>query len=331
MADLYNTDVKRGRLPSAGTGWVYNSTQYRIYHITPSVKPDSRAKWDRVGHSIMQSINPDYISIRSFTGEIGMVVGSNRWDAQSLKETMERECFQASAGDVTYTVEDSTGIWGDGTIAEEWDSITTPLVDVNFSYWRDSDLLYVNGTDYFLASIRTQATRTGETEDDWADTVEDKALIAAASLATNYNLGNFFDGTGRYNEFPLDLAITNGGNLRLYQFDIDEIDSSDWNEATGEASEGGDYEGTGRNLYDYGDYMDQFLGTINPLMYCFSQDHEDDDVDNRLYMFAENDKFGAGTGFAFSELIFGIGGDLGTGTNDAGMVVVAPYFIDKTQ
>ena len=66
------------------------------------------------------------------------------------------------------------------------------------------------------------------------------------------------------------------------------------------------------------------------MMYCFSRDHDDDNVDNRLYVFAENDKFGAGASFAFSELISGIGGDLGSGVNDAGLVVVPPYFIDKT-
>ena len=330
MANLYGTDVKDGRLPTAGAGWVYNSEQYRIYHITPSVKPDSRAKWDRVGHSIMRSINPDYISIRSFTGEIGMVVASTRWDATSLKAVMERECFQATAGDVTYTVEDGTGIWGDGTIAEEQFGITSPRVDENYTYWRNSSSTLDNdGADYFLDCIRTTATRPGETEADWIDSTEAE-LIAAASLATNFNLGNYFDGTDRYAEFPLDLAITNGGNLRLYHFDVDEIDPADFNELTGEALEGGDYEGTGRNIYDYGDFMDKFLGTINPMMYCFSRDHDDDNVDNRLYVFAENDKFGAGASFAFSELISGIGGDLGSGVNDAGLVVVPPYFIDKT-
>ena len=331
MANLYSS-LKTGSLPSAGTGWVYASDQYRIYHITPSVKPDSRAKWDRVGHSIMRSVNPDYISIRSYTGEIGMVVGSTRWDPVSLKEVMERECFQASAGDVTYTVEEGTGIWGDGSIDEEYFGITTPRVDENFTYWRnDTTMLANDGANYFLNDIRTTATRPSETEENWIDAeYGEKSLIEAASLATNYNLGNFFDGTGRYNEFPLDLAITNGSNLRLYHFDMDEIDPGDWNRSTGEALEGGDYEGTGRNLYNYGDYMDQFLGTVNPLMYCFSQDHEDDETDNRLYLFAENDKFGAGSGFALSEFISGIGGDLGTGINDAGMVVVSPYFIDKT-
>lgn len=330
MANLYNTIVKRGELPTAGAGWVYNSEQYRIYHITPSVKPDSRAKWDRVGHSIMRSVNPDYISIRSFTGEIGMVVGSTRWDAASLKQVLDRECFQAATGDVTYTVEDSTGIWGDGSIAEEYAGISTPRVDENYTYWRDnSTMLQNDGAAFYLESIRTTATRNSETEADWIDDF-DRELIKAASLATNFNLGNYFDGTGRYAEFPLDLAITNGSNLRLYHFDIDEIDSSDFSELTGEALVEGDYEGTGRNIYDYGDYMDQFLGTINPLAYCFSRDHADDNVDNRLYMFAENDKFGAGSGFALSELIFGIGGDLGSGTNDAGIIVVAPYFIKKT-
>lgn len=328
MADLYNTDLKRGELPTAGAGWVYNSEQYRIYHITPGNKPNSRAKWDRVGHSIMRSINPDYISIRSYTGEIGMVVGNSRWDAASLKAVLERECFHATPGDVAYTVEESTGIWGDGSITEEQFGIASPRVDENYTYWRNSNIMLLDGIDYYLDGIRTTANRPGETEADWIDSTEAE-LIAAASLATNYNLGNYFDGTGRYAEFPLDLAITNGGNLRLYHFDLDEIDTGDWNELTGEALAGGDYEGSDRNLYDYGDYMDKFLGTINPMMYCFSRDHADDNVDNRIYMFAENDKFGAGSGFALSELISGIGGDLGDGVNDAGMVVVAPYFIKK--
>lgn len=333
MSNFYNTDLKNGNLPTAGNGWVYASEQYKIYHITPSVKPDTRDKWDRVGHSIMNSVNPDYVCIRSYTGEISMVVGATRWDLDSLKQTLDRECFQSVAGDVTYTVEDSTGIWGDGTIDAEYSSISTPKVDENFTYWQNSTVLDNDDDVYYLSTIRTQATRTNNTEDDWIGD-SDQQLITAAGEATNFNLGNYFDGTGRHQEFPLDLSITNGSYLRLYHIDLDEVEQDDWNLVTGAAEESGVYDGTGRNLYDYGDYMSLILGTVNPLMYCFGRDHSDESVDNRLYFFTENDKLGAGSGFALSELLNLIGGDLeqdGTvGENDAGMVVVAPYFIKKT-
>mgnify|MGYP003666406584 CR=1 FL=1 len=65
MANLYSslTDTQ----PSPGAQWVYASDQYAIYEIVPSAVPNTRAKWDRVGHAIMNSINPDYVMIRCYT------------------------------------------------------------------------------------------------------------------------------------------------------------------------------------------------------------------------------------------------------------------------
>ena len=89
MADLYANLTDFTSQPSPGAQWVYASDQYAIYEITPSAVPNTRAKWDRVGHTIMNSINPDYVMIRSKDGVILMVVGNTRWDAASLKQTMD--------------------------------------------------------------------------------------------------------------------------------------------------------------------------------------------------------------------------------------------------
>jgi hypothetical protein len=341
MSNLYSA-LKPTDVQNPSQGWVYASAQYKIFTVVPSVAPDSRDKFDRVGHTMMISINPDWVCQRSLDGEILMVVGSTRWDAASIKQTMERECFQATAGDVTYTVAESTGYWdgNNNNITYTGDS-TELIVNENFTYWRDTDLLNDAGGTYYLTRTRTQANTPADTnipgDDDYWKSSDEAILIEAAARATNWNLGNYFDGTGRYNEFPLDLAITNGSNLRLYHFDLDEVDSGDWDRVTGAAEEDGEYEGSGLNLYDYGYYFDSVIRQLNPLCYVLSRDHDDvggDSTDNRLIAFIENDKFGADSEFAHAQFIGGIGGDLDqndiTPETDAGQVVVPIMFRQVT-
>jgi hypothetical protein len=339
MSDLYD-ELKPTDVPNPSQGWVYASAQYKIFTVVPSVAPDSRDKFDRVGHTMMISINPDWVCQRSLDGEILMVVGSTRWDAASIKQTMERECFQATAGDVTYTVAESTGYWGGGNDAITFDGSSDELiVNENFTYWRDTDLLQEDGDTYYLYYTRTNANTPADTnipgDDDYWRSAEESILIEAAARATNWNLGNYQ--SGNYNEFPLDLAITNGSNLRLYHFDLDEIDGGDWDLVTGAAETGGTYENSGLNLYDYGYYFDSVIRQLNPLCYVLNRDHDDvsgDSTDNRLFAFIENDKFGADSEFAHAQFIGGIGGDLeqdgNTPETDAGQVVVPIMFRQVT-
>lgn len=335
MASLYNS-LRPDDVPTPAQGWVYASEQYKIFTATPSVVPNSRAKFDRVGHMMMIAINPDWVAMHSNSGEIAMVVGSTRWDAASLKQTLEEQCFQATAGDVTYTVEASTGYWTNGNETITLDGTSAELIVSNtLTYWRDTDLLGESTGTYYLTSTRTNANTPGDTnvagDDDYWASSDEEILLAESVKTTNWNLGNYFSGI--YNEFPLDIAITNGSNLRLYHFDLDEIDTAEWNLITGEPIAAGQFDGTGRNLYDFGEYFDTVIRQLNPMMYVLTRDHDDltvDGVNNRLMVFAENDKFGSGAEYAHAQFIGGIGGDLEeddeTPETDAGQVVVPIMF-----
>lgn len=335
MSNLYNA-LKPTDVPTPAQGWVYASAQYRIFTATPSVVPNSRSKFDRVGHTMMTAINPDWVAMHSNSGEILMVVGSTRWDAASLKQTLEAQCFQAAAGDVTYTVAESTGYWGGNNNTITFGGSATELIVNNtFTYWRNTALVQEDSGTYYLDTTRTEAQTPGDTDtpgdgDYWVST-DEAILLTESAKTTNWNLGNYF--SGRYSEFPLDIAITNGSNLRLYHFDLDEIDESEWNLITGEPIAAGQFDGTGRNLYDFGEYFDTVIRQINPMMYVLARDHDDltvDGVNNRLMVFAENDKFGSGSEYAHAQFIGGIGGDLEeddeTPETDAGQVIVPIMF-----
>ena len=336
MANLYSSLTDSALQPSPGAQWVYASDQYAIYEIVPSSVPNTRAKWDRVGHTIMNGINPDYMMIRSKDGVILMVVGDTRWDAASLKQTMDRECFQAEDADVTYTVTAGTGYFGNRL--DQVTGITFQgnskglMVDENFSHWRNfaGSVMTNTGTDFYTGRSRTNA-EASDTEDNWDTFTGERELVTEASKATNYNLGNYF--TGRYNEFPLDLPITNGSNLRMYHIKISEILKGDGtgnttNLVTGATSQTG---AATSNIYDRDGYFNQVISAINPLMYTFMRSHDDiTNVHNRLIYFAEADKFAPGSAHGLMRLVQGAGGDFdGDGDpleHEAGMIVVPIAF-----
>ena len=332
MANLYSSLTESASQPNPSEQWVYASDQYAIYEIEPSVVPNTRAKWDRVGHTIMSSINPDYVMIRSNDGVILMVVGNTRWDAASLKQTMVLECFQAEAGDVTYSVTASTGYFGPGADAITYlGNSRKVLVNENFSHWRNfPDVMDNVDAAFFTFKSRTTAS-SGDTEADWDDIRGETDLAAEARNATNYNLGNYF--TGRYNEFPLDLPITNGGNLRMYHIDVDEITVGDGTANTTNINTGATTQ-TGAqtsNIYDRNGYFSHVIGAINPLMYTFMRNHATGDAQNRLIFFQEQDKFAPGGELGLlSTYNLGTGGDFDGDGDDletqAGMIVVPVAF-----
>ena len=335
MANLYSSLTDSGSQPSPGAQWVYASDQYAIYEIEPTVVPNTRAKWDRVGHTIMNSINPDYVMIRSNDGVILMVVGNTRWDAASLKQTMNRECFQAEDGDVSYAVNAGTGYFGDrvddATDLTYLGNSKKLIVDENFSHWRNfPDVIDNVGADFFMFRTRTSAN-AANTEDNWSNTgLGERDLVAEASKTTNYNLGNY--STGRYNEFPLDLPITSGSNLRLYHLDLNEITVGDGtdnntNLVTGATSQTG---AKTSNIYDRDGYFSQMVGHINPLMYTFMRSHDTGAAHNRLVYFAETDSYTPGGEYGLQRSVNGFGGDF-DGDGDAfepraGLMVVPIAF-----
>ena len=336
MANLYSSLTESASQPSPAEQWVYASDQYAIYEIVPSAVPDTRAKWDRVGHTIMNGINPDYVMMRSKDGVILMVVGNTRWDAASLKQTMDIECFQAAAADVTYTVTAGTGYFGprldDATgITYQGDSKKL-VIDENFSHWRNFPNVMDNvGAVYYVGRSRTSAN-ANNTEDNWFLTGAGEIdLVTEAAKATNYNLGNF--ATGRYNEFPLDLPITSGSNLRMYHLDLNEIITVDGGDGattiltTGATTQSG---AKTTNIYDRNGYFSQMIGAINPLMYTFMRFHDTGNAHNRLIYFAESDSYTPGGEHGLQRSVNGTGGDF-DGDGDAfepraGLIVVPVAF-----
>ena len=336
MANLYSSLTESASQPSPGAQWVYASDQYAIYEITPSAVPNTRAKWDRVGHTIMSSINPDYVMIRSNDGVILMVVGNTRWDAASLKQTMDRECFQAAAADVTYTVTAGTGYFGpradDATGITYLGNSKKLVIDENFSHWRNfPNIIENDGAVYYVGRSRTSANASN-TEDNWFLTGAGEIdLVTEAVKATNYNLGNF--ATGRYNEFPLDLPITNGGNLRMYHLDLNEIITVDPGDGVITILTTGATTQTGAqtsNVYDRDGYFSQMIAHMNPLMYTFMRSHDTGNAHNRLIYFAESDSYTPGGEHGLQRSVNGMGGDF-DGDGDAfepraGLIVVPVAF-----
>jgi hypothetical protein len=267
-----------------------------------------------------------------------MVVGNTRWDAASLKQTMNRECFQVEAADVTYGVYAGTGYFGDrvdnATDLTYLGNSRKLIVDENFSHWRNfPDVIDNVGADFYMFRTRTTAS-SGDFEDNWDTTRGERDLGTEASKATNYNLGDI--ATGRYNEFPLDLPITNGSNLRMYHMKISEILKGDGtgnttNLVTGETSQTG---AETSNIYDRNGYFSQVIGAINPLMYTFMRSHDDiTHAQNRLIFFAEADSFTPGGEHGLLRLVIGTGGNFDGDANalelQAGMIVVPIAFTAK--
>ena len=67
LESLRGQDKVFGQDKNPYNGWVYEG-EYRWYHVMPSVTPDSRAKFDRVGHKVMQQIAPAGMAMRSYNG-----------------------------------------------------------------------------------------------------------------------------------------------------------------------------------------------------------------------------------------------------------------------
>jgi len=292
MADLNSLrgqDRVFGQDKNPYNGWVYES-EYRWYHVMPSATPDSRAKFDRVGHKVWQLIAPAGMAMRSYNGSMELLVEDNRWDADSLKQELERSCFQAAVGDVTYTVTAATAPW-DGGDYYEGGSQGQMGVDSALSYWReavfgyaegeaapqsaqqiadfgavDASPLYTDGdapvTDYLqdhYVGVNTPGIDVDiydfERNKDGGDVV--KLNFMESNM--NPNLGNY--DSGRYNEFPLDFWISSS-NIRIWEVDVDAY--ADDEAAMDTAAD------TGWS-HTLDGYFGRFLGDVNPLCWTMKR------------------------------------------------------------
>lgn len=279
-------------------GWVYEG-EYRWYHVEPSVTPDSRAKFDRVGHKVMQQIAPAGMAMRSFNGTMELLVEDNRWDADSLKQELENSCFQAAAGDVTYTVTAATGPW-DGGLYYLSGSQGQMGVDGDLTYWREATFGYAegenapasaadlaefgnvdasplyddgapdaNGVRYYLdnqyVGVNTPGISSSTYDFELNKDQGDDVKTAFIDANINPNLGNY--DSGRYNEFPLDFWISSS-NVRIWEVDIDVYQGND--EAYADTADDRGWSHTQDG------YFGRFLGDINPICWTMKRKADND-------------------------------------------------------
>ena len=271
-------------------GWVYES-EYRWYHVMPSATPDSRAKFDRVGHKVMQQIAPAGMAMRSYNGSMELFVEDNRWTADSLKQELELSCFQAAAGDVTYTVTAATAPW-DGGDYYDGGAQGNMGVDSALTYWRedvfgyaesenapqtaqqiddfgagiDASPLYTDGTapvtdylqDHFVG-VNTPGIDVDiydfERNKDGGDVVK----LSFIESNIDPNLGNY--DSGRYNEFPLDFWISSS-NIKIWEVDVDAYADDEASMDTAADT------GWSQTLDGY---FGRFLGDVNPLCWTMKR------------------------------------------------------------
>lgn len=277
MADLQSLRGQRnlfGDSRSPFDGWVYESN-YKMFVCDPDSVPDSRAKFDSVGHKMMNAVNPNWVVFRSHTGQIMMLIDGNRWDAASIKQTMDEQVYQATLGDTAWTVTESTGAWTYNAL----DGVTHGsdsgflVIDINYSYWRSAivgSVVYdanteneLNETIIFDITNANPNTFTGSLNSN-----ELAIWNAWKSWPHNeWNLGNY--DTGRYNEFPLDVPVS-FNNVRMFEVRVDAM--GDWitdNYGT-DAGEENDMDGASDSqLWRAGSPLASVLSALNPICWTF--------------------------------------------------------------
>ena len=298
MADLQSLRKQRnlfGDSRSPFNGWVYESN-YKMFVCDPDGTPDSRAKFDSVGHRMMNAINPNWVVYRSHTGQIMMLVDGNRWDAASIKQTMDEQVYQATAEDTVWTVTESTGAW----TYNSFDGVTHgtdsgyPVIDINYSYWRSgivgSVVYEANAEDELEETIQLDITNANpNTFLNGLNSNELAIWNAWQSFPhNNWNLGNYFDGTDRYNEFPLDVPMS-FNNMRMFEVIVDAM--NDWITANygTDANEENDMDeidnldpDLNSQLWRAGSPLASVLSAINPICWTFRlKGTEDDAVDQK--------------------------------------------------
>ena len=85
----------------------------------------------------------------------------------------------------------------------------------------------------------------------------------------NWNLGNYFDGTGRYGEFPLDVPVS-FNNVRMFEVRADAMNNWITDNYGTDASEENDMDGASDSqLWRAGSPLASVLSVLNPICWTF--------------------------------------------------------------
>ena len=278
MANLQDLRGQRnlfGNSRSPFDGWVYESN-YKMFVCDPDSVPDSRAKFNSVGQRMMKAVNPNWVVFRSHTGQIMMLVDSNRWDAASIKQTMDEQVYQATAEDTVWTVTDSDGAWtynALGGVTHGTDN-GYPIIDINYSYWRSGivgSVVYNAGTEDELIETITFDINNSNPNTLTSGLNGNELAIWNAWQSwphNEWNLGNINDDRATI-EFPLDVPVS-FNNVRMFEVVVDTM--NDWitdNYGTDANEENDMDEASDSQLWRAGSPLASVLSALNPICWTF--------------------------------------------------------------
>ena len=240
-------------------GWVYTS-HYRWFRATPDTDAGSLTEFNTMGHSFQRAVAPNWSVVHTHTNnQISMLVDSNRWDAASLKQTMDEQVYRSTVGDTTWTVAEADGAWrlGDGT--NLWTIENFRRNTSAYSYITEARFPETLAAGDVSDSTNRFAAVQVLTQSDTL-TGEDAEYNRALRTGMNFNFGNFFDGTDRGINYPGDLATTTD-NLYLLVLEGDDFSDTDVDQ-------------TSDAFYDINGDFEKIIGEFNPLAYTWIKDTE---------------------------------------------------------
>ena len=278
MANIQSIRGQRnlfGASRSPFDGWVYE-TNYKMFVCDPDSVPDSRDKFNSVGHRTVNALNPNWIVVRSHTGQVMILVDGNRWDATSIKVQMDEQVYQAAAGDTAWTITESTGMWTHNTI----DGTTHgtdggyPVINATYSYWRAGivgSVVYEENTeDELEENIQFDITNAHPNTltsglNSWEQTVWD----AWQALPHNeWRLGNIDDDRDTI-EFPLDIPVS-WNNVRMFELRADAMNNWITDNYGTDSNEEHDMDtAADSQLWRAGSPLSSVLNALNPICWTF--------------------------------------------------------------
>ena len=264
MANLHSSLNSRAELSGGNPldGWVYTS-HYKWFRATPDADAGSLAEFNTMGHSFQRAVAPNWSVVHTHTNnQISMLVDSNRWDAVSLKQTMDEQVYRSTVGDTTWTVAEADGAWRQGDSTNIWTTENFRRNTSAYSYMTEArfpetlDAGEISDSTNRFAAIQV-VTHNQETLEG-----EDAEYNNALRKGMNFNFGNFFDGTGRGINYPGDLATTTDS---LYLLVLEGDDFADT-----------DVDQTSDAFYDINGGFEKMISEFNPLAYTWVKDTETD-------------------------------------------------------
>jgi hypothetical protein len=253
--------------------WVFTSN-YKLFKIKPGGYFTTQARANTFGYSVMDALQPNWACFPSKRYGVNyayVLVDGNRWDAASMKRVLDEQAYFASQGDTSFTVEEATGCWNDGSDIL-WDETQYyKFYDQTYSYFDSNSEFHDSGTGDSSVMRLDEAVWENTTTSDYAHIREWKQLIAAGQ---NWNGGNWRDGTGREANFPYDLPLTNS-NIALIGFDHDTVNQSVISD-------------TSNAYYDINSNFERLLAEAQPLAYSWVyEDQNGVGTEETLAMFVD--------------------------------------------